>query len=86
MVLREQVQTNPLLKKFFRFLTVRDLIPEEYRASGIESYYDPEAGWTSFFEAWSDDEFVLDATRLTLYVGMTGLDGDTFKNEELMDK
>ena len=86
MVLREQVQTNPLLKKFFRFLTVRDLIPPEYRDSGIESYYDPEQGWTSFFEAWSDDEFVLDATRLTLYVGMTGLDGDTFKNEELMNK
>lgn len=86
MVLREQIQTNPLLRRHFRFLTVKDLIPEEYRASGIESYYDPEHGWTSFFEAWSDDEFVLDATRLTLYVGSTGLDGDTFKNEQLMDK
>jgi arginine decarboxylase len=86
MVLREQIQTHPLLSKYFRFLKVRDLIPEEYRESGIESYYDPEGGWTSFFEAWSDDEFVLDATRLTLYVGDTGLDGDTFKNQQLMDK
>jgi arginine decarboxylase len=28
----------------------------------------------------------VDPTRLTLYVGSTGIDGDTFKNEYLMDK
>ena len=31
------------------------------------------------------DEFVLDPTRVTLHVGRTGMDGDTFK-KLLMDK
>jgi arginine decarboxylase len=34
--------------------------------------------------AWNDDEFVLDPTRITLHVGRTGLDGDSFK-KLLMD-
>ena len=36
------------------------MIPAEYRKSGIESYYEPDKGWTDFFEAWRIDEFVLD--------------------------
>lgn len=86
MVLRQTIRTHPLLSKFFKILTVGDMIPAQYRESGIESYYDPEKGWNDIWEAWSKDEFALDATRLTLLVGGTGLDGDTFKNDELMDK
>ena len=33
-----------------------------------------------------DDEFVLDPTRVTLAVGGTGWDGDTFKTQILMDR
>jgi arginine decarboxylase len=36
--------------------------------------------------AWEKDEFVLDPTKITLHVGRTGVDGDTFKNKYLMDK
>ncbi len=86
MVLREKVLTNPLLSRYFRFLTVRDMIPIEYRKSGIESYYEPDKGWTDFFEAWRIDEFVLDPSRLTLAVGLTGVDGNTFKTAYLMNK
>ena len=86
MVLREKVLTHPLLSRYFRFLTVKDMIPAEYRKSGIEAYYEPDKGWTDFFEAWRTDEFVLDPTRLTLAVGLTGVDGNTFKNAYLMDK
>jgi len=86
MVLRERITTHPLLSKHFKFLTLKDMIPPQYRESGIESYYDPEEDWTEVWEAWANDEFVLDGTRLTLYVGMTGIDGDTFKNKYLMDK
>src|SRR5205823_8064432 len=32
------------------------------------------------------DEFVLDPSRLALYIGATGIDGDTFKHEYLMDR
>ncbi|MDX1594835.1 MAG: ornithine decarboxylase [Gammaproteobacteria bacterium] len=88
MALRERVVNNPLLSKYFSFLLARDMIPERYRPSGIEAYYDPESGWknTNMEEAWAIDDFVVDPSRLTLYLGRTGIDGDTFKNQFLMDK
>ena len=86
MVLRQRIRVHPLLSKHFRVLTVADMVPASYRESGIESYYDPDRGWNDIWEAWANDEFALDATRVTLFVGATGLDGDTFKNQILMDK
>lgn len=86
MALRQQIRSHPLLKKYFTVLTVGDMIPAEYRESGIETYYEPDHGWNDIWEAWAGDEFCLDATRVTLSVGNTGLDGDTFKNQILMDQ
>jgi arginine decarboxylase len=86
MVLRQRISTHPLLKKYFSVLSVGDMIPQEYRGSGIDSYYDSERGWSDIWEAWANDEFALDATRVTLMVGKTGYDGDTFKNAVLMDR
>ncbi|WP_419905261.1 aminotransferase class I/II-fold pyridoxal phosphate-dependent enzyme [Kiloniella sp.] len=86
MVLRQSIMTHPMLRKYFRILTVGDVVPAEYRQSGIESYYDPDQGWNDIWNAWEKDEFCLDATRITLFVGDTGMDGDTFKNKILMDK
>ncbi|MGI9315940.1 MAG: aminotransferase class I/II-fold pyridoxal phosphate-dependent enzyme [bacterium] len=88
MSLREQVATHPKLRKHFRFLVAKDMVPEEYRPSGIEAYFDPESGWVNdkMEKAWEIDDFVVDPTRLTLYLGDTGIDGDTFKNRYLMDK
>jgi len=37
MALREKLMTHPLLSKYFKILTVGDLVPEEYRQSGITS-------------------------------------------------
>lgn len=86
MVLRAKINDHPLLKKYFEVLTVKDLIPSEYRSTGIVEYYNPKEGWTRMEEAWSKDEFVIDPTKITLTVGMAGIDGDTFKNEYLMDQ
>ncbi len=86
MVLRQRISTHPLLKKYFSVLSVGDMIPQEYRGSGIDSYYDSDRGWSDIWEAWANDEFALDATRVTLMVGKTGYDGDTFKNAVLMDR
>jgi arginine decarboxylase len=86
MLLREQIASLPEIRECFHFLKVKDMIPPEYRESGIESYYDPVDGWSAFFDAWVDDEFVLDPTRLTLYTGSIGINGDTFKNKVLMDR
>lgn len=84
--MRRAIMTHPLLKKYFKILTAGDMIPESYRQSGIESYYDAEQGWTDMWDSWEQDDFVLDATRVTLAVGGTGWDGDTFKTQILMDK
>jgi arginine decarboxylase len=86
MSMRRAISTHPLLKKYFKVLTAGDMIPEQYRESGITSYYDPDQGWNDIWQCWAVDEFVLDATRVTLSVGGTGWDGDTFKTKILMDK
>ena len=60
------------------------MIPAQYRLSGIES---PSlAGYDRMKHAWATDEFVRDPSRLTLYIGLTGIDGDTFRHSYLMDK
>jgi arginine decarboxylase len=86
MSMRRAISTHPLLQKYFKVLTAGDMIPEQHRESGVTSYYDPEQGWTDIWDCWEQDEFVLDATRVTLAVGGTGWDGDTFKTKILMDK
>ncbi len=86
MTLRSKVVNHPLLSQYFDVLTVKDFIPEKYRKSGIEEYYNPETGWTRMEEAFANDEFVLDPTKVNLFIGKTGVDGDTFKNKYLMDQ
>ncbi|KIC38501.1 ornithine decarboxylase [Ruegeria sp. ANG-R] len=86
MAIRRAVTTHPLLKKYFKLVTAGDMIPEAYRESGMTSYFDPGQGWADVWDCWANDEFVLDATRITLHVGATGWDGDTFKTKILMDK
>jgi arginine decarboxylase len=86
MVLRSKVNDNPLLNKYFDVLTVKNFIPDEYRGTGPDEYYDPARGLNRMEKAWAHDEFVLDPTKITLFIGRTGVDGDTFKNKYLMDK
>ena len=86
MAIRRAVATHPLLQKYFRVLTPSDMIPDSYRESGVEAYFKAEEGWSDRWEIWARDEFVLDPTRVTLAVGGTGWDGDTFKTKILMDK
>ncbi|MGP9766137.1 aminotransferase class I/II-fold pyridoxal phosphate-dependent enzyme [Halomonas sp. AOP13-D3-9] len=86
MSLREQLYSHPLLQKYFRVLKNSDMVPAAYRESGVESYYDPVTGWDKMEEAWARDEFVVDPSRVTIAIGATGIDGDTFKNEYLMNK
>lgn len=86
MVLRAKINDNPQLSKYFDVLTVSDFIPNEYRQTGLKEYYTKHEGWNRMDDAWEQDEFVLDPTKITLYIGKTGVDGDTFKNKYLMDK
>ncbi len=86
MSIRAKIHDHPLLHKYFRVLTVRDFIPDQYRKSGLDEYYTDDKGWNRMESAWEHDEFVLDPTKITLTVGLSGIDGDTFKNEYLMDQ
>ncbi|EPX77296.1 aminotransferase class I/II-fold pyridoxal phosphate-dependent enzyme [Litoreibacter arenae] len=86
MSMRKAISSHPQLQKYFKVLTAGDMIPEQHRQSGVTSYFDNEQGWTDMWDCWEQDDFVLDATRVTLAVGGTGWDGDTFKTKILMDK
>lgn len=79
--LRRQVNAHPLISRYFRILTPGEMVPKEFRASGVEDYGRPNggAGWEEVLDAWDQDEFALDPTRLTLVTGRAGYDGTQFK-------
>jgi arginine decarboxylase len=84
MRLRDAVNNHPLLSRYMRCLTTADMIPAEYRPSGIDQPL--RAGLADWVKAWSTDEFVLDPSRITIYIGATGINGDAFKRSHLMDR
>ncbi len=84
MRLRDAVDNHPLLRKYMRCLTTADLIPVDFRPSGIDQPL--RSGVKNMQTAWARDEFVIDPCRVTIYMGATGIDGDTFKRVHLMDK
>jgi arginine decarboxylase len=84
MRLRDAVDNHPLLRKYMRCLTTADLIPAQFRPSGIGQPL--RSGLKNMQMAWRTDEFALDPSRITIYIGATGIDGDTFKRVYLMDR
>ncbi len=84
MRLRDAVNNHPLLSQYMRCLTTADLIPAEYRPTGIDEPL--RSGLADWVKAWETDEFVLDPSRVTIYIGATGIEADTFKRKHLMDR
>jgi arginine decarboxylase len=84
MRLRDAIDYHPLLSKYVRCLITADMIPEEFRPSGVDQPL--RSGLLTMHQVWKQDEFVLDPCRITLYIGLTGVDGDTFKRDHLMDR
>ncbi|MBL3683099.1 aminotransferase class I/II-fold pyridoxal phosphate-dependent enzyme [Leucobacter aridicollis] len=82
--LSQAIARHPLLRRTFRVLTAHDLIPEQYRETGRAMPL--RDGLSSMWEAWGNDEFVVDPSRITIEISRTGVDGDTFKHEHLMDR
>jgi arginine decarboxylase len=78
--IRREVNNHPLISKYFHIATPAEMIPAEFRASGIKDYGPPQSNWKEAIEAWNEDEFALDPTRLTLICGSAGFDGTEFKN------
>jgi arginine decarboxylase len=82
--LAQAIARHPLLRRTFRVLTAHDLIPAEHREVGRPMPL--RDGLTSMWQAWANDEFVVDPSRITIEISRTGVDGDTFKHEHLMDR
>jgi arginine decarboxylase len=78
--LRREINSHPLISKYFRAATPEDMIPAEFRSSGLKEYGPPHATWKEAIDALDNDEFALDPTRLTLICGSAGFDGTQFKN------
>jgi arginine decarboxylase len=78
--LRREINNHPLISKYFRIATPADMIPAEFRGSGLKDYGPPHSNWKDAIEALDGDEFALDPTRLTLICGTAGFDGTQFKN------
>ncbi|MCG3113775.1 MAG: hypothetical protein MCM46_18380 [Candidatus Manganitrophus sp. SB1] len=76
---RREINSHPLIAKYFRAATPAEMIPAEYRRSDMADYGAP--GWTmaDTIKALDDDEFFLDPTRITLLCGRAGYDGTQFK-------
>lgn len=91
-LIRNAVGKDAFISKYFRILGPHDMVPEDLRQSSLDANAFPallkeQMNVQTLEEVWlSDDEFVLDPTRITLYTGNSGLDGDTFKVKWLMDK
>ena len=87
LVFRHRVRKDRLISKWFRILDESDLVPDEFRLSAVSSYRQVRQGaLAEWNEAWRSDQFVLDATRVTLYVGQTGMNGYDFREKILMDR
>ncbi len=86
LVFRHRVRKDRLISKWFRILDESDLVPQEYRAS-VSSYREVRQGaLDEWNEAWRSDQFVLDPTRVTLFLGNTGMNGYDFREKILMDR
>jgi arginine decarboxylase len=77
---RHEVNTHPLISKYFRVLGADEMIPTEFRNTGFVDYLNPGMNWATAVKALRDDEFALDVTRLTLVCGSAAVDGTQFKN------
>ncbi|MBZ4039420.1 aminotransferase class I/II-fold pyridoxal phosphate-dependent enzyme [Novilysobacter selenitireducens] len=77
--LRRAINDHPLISKYFHVATPEDMIPAEFRESGIKDYGPPHSSWAEVADAWDQDEFALDPTRMTLVCGAAGFDGTQLK-------
>lgn len=77
--LRREINNHPLISKYFHIASPAEMIPAEFRASGLKDYGPPHSNWKDVIDAFDNDEFALDPTRLTIICGSAGFDGTQFK-------
>lgn len=78
--IRRKINAHALIAKYFHILTPAEMVPAEFRESGLEEFGQPGSSWHALLDVWDEDEFTLDPTRLTLFCGRAGFDGTQLKN------
>jgi arginine decarboxylase len=78
--IRRKVNEHPLIAKYFHILSPAEMVPSEFRESGLDDFGQPGSSWHTLLDAMDTDEFALDPTRLTLFCGRAGFDGTQLKN------
>ena len=56
--IRREVNSHPLIGKYFRIASNEDMIPAEFRPSKVTEYGRPHSTWKDVLDAWDNDEFV----------------------------
>jgi len=79
LAIRREVNSHPLISKYFKVLGADAMIPPEYRNSGFVDFLSPGVTWIDQVKSMHEDEFCLDPTRMTLVCGTAGFDGTEFK-------
>jgi arginine decarboxylase len=82
--LAQAIARHPLLRRTYRVLSATELIPAEHRE--VQRPMPLRDGLSTMWRAWAGDEFVIDPSRITVEITRTGVDGDTFKHEYLMNR
>jgi arginine decarboxylase len=77
--IRHEVNSHPLISKYFKVLGADAMIPAEFRSSGFVDFLAPGVTWVDQVRSMHEDEFCLDPTRMTLVCGTAGFDGTEFK-------
>jgi arginine decarboxylase len=79
LAIRQAVNGNPLISKYFRILGADAMVPAQYRQTGFVDYLAAGSNWAAALRSLQEDEFCLDPTRMTLVCGTAGFDGTQFK-------
>jgi arginine decarboxylase len=77
--IRREVNSHPVISKYFRIVGADGMVPQEYRSSGFVDFLAPGTRWDDQLRSMREDEFCLDPTRMTLVCGTAAFDGTAFK-------
>lgn len=83
---RQRIRFDSLISSWFTILDEVDLVPAEFRRPGPAENSASGDQVDRWNEDWKSNEFVLDPTRVTLYIGRTGLTGHEFREQVLMGR
>jgi arginine decarboxylase len=77
--MRQEINSHPLISKYFHAATPAEMIPAQYRQSGFADFGVPGWNLAKTMAALDGDEFFLDPTRITVLCGNAAYDGSQFK-------